>query len=80
MSYWVVGGEYIDTNFEAAAPGKELERHGPFENYKSAYEVWSSRAWATVDNALCRFRILKHDDDVNGEDHVRAPHELPHHN
>lgn len=58
MRYWVVGGEYKDATFTAMTAGKEEERHGPFASYEEAYKMWASRAWATVDNALMRFRIV----------------------
>ncbi len=78
MSYWVVGGEYADTTFEQPAAGKRIDRFGPFDNYKAAYEVWGAKAWATVDNCMCRFRIFKHDEDVNGSADVQDPHDAPH--
>ncbi len=56
--YWVVGGEYADMSFSKLAPGACEERHGPFATYKEAYEVWQSRARATIDDALVRFRIV----------------------
>ncbi|MBL8674075.1 MAG: DUF4170 domain-containing protein [Rhodospirillales bacterium] len=55
--YWVVGGEYADSTFTRLAPGKTLERHGPFATEAEAQKAWAGRAWATVDDALCRFRI-----------------------
>jgi hypothetical protein len=57
--YWVVGGEYSDATFTAIAAGAEEERLGPFASYDEAYKVWAARAWATVDNALTRFRIVR---------------------
>ena len=57
--FWVVGGEYSDTVFRTLAPGKTLERHGPFLTYKEAHGVWQARAWATVDDCHMRFRVLK---------------------
>ncbi|HZT21210.1 MAG TPA: DUF4170 domain-containing protein [Dongiaceae bacterium] len=54
--YWVVGGEYADTSFEATVGGPE-ERIGPFDSYEAAKAVWQARAWATVDNAQVRYRI-----------------------
>lgn len=59
MAYWVIGGEYTDTRFETPAPGKALERHGPFGSYEEALQVWAARAWATVDDAHARFRIVR---------------------
>ncbi len=58
MHYWVVGGEYKDTTFRELIPGKTEERLGPFASYEEAHKVWATRAWATVDNALMRFRIV----------------------
>jgi hypothetical protein len=62
MSYWVVGGEYRDATFTEMAPGAQKERLGPFATYEEAHKVWATRAWATVDNALMRFRIVRDDD------------------
>jgi hypothetical protein len=59
MAYWVIGGEYRDASFAALAPGTREERHGPFDSYDEAKKVWAARAWATVDNALMRFRIVE---------------------
>ena len=57
--YWVIGGEYADTRFERLAPGAHEERHGPFPTYDEAYRLWQSRARATIDDALVRFRIIE---------------------
>jgi hypothetical protein len=62
MGYWVVGGEYADARFAEIAPGATEERHGPFATYDEAHKVWSGRAWATVDNALMRFRVVTDDE------------------
>jgi Domain of unknown function (DUF4170) len=56
--YWVVGGEYADTSFAKIAAGKAEERLGPFEDYDAAHKAWAARAWATVDDANARFRIV----------------------
>jgi Domain of unknown function (DUF4170) len=64
MAYWVVGGEYRDATFTEMAPGAQKERLGPFASYEEAYKVWASRAWATVDNALMRFRIVRDDESA----------------
>jgi len=60
--YWVVGGEYRDTHFTEIAPGKSEERHGPFASYREAHAKWAERAWATVDDAHSRFRILREEE------------------
>lgn len=59
MGYWVVGGEYADTNFREVAPGKTEERYGPFESYAAAHRKWAERAFATIDDAHTRFRIIQ---------------------
>jgi len=57
--YWVVGGPYCDTHFAEPAAGGGEEWHGPFEDYNAAKMEWSRRAWSTVDDAMCRYRIEK---------------------
>jgi Domain of unknown function (DUF4170) len=59
--WWVVGGEYESTRFELLAPGKTEERYGPFDAYEAAHRKWAERAWATVDDAHARFRIVRED-------------------
>jgi len=59
MAYWVIGGEYRDGSFAELAPGTQKERLGPFATYDEAKKAWGTRAWATVDNALMRFRIVE---------------------
>jgi catechol 2,3-dioxygenase-like lactoylglutathione lyase family enzyme len=59
--YWVVGGEYRDTGFTEPAGGSE-QRLGPFADYESAKAEWQARAWASVDNALARWRIEEEGD------------------
>jgi hypothetical protein len=54
--YWVVGGRYADTHFTRSAGGVE-ERIGPFRSEREALDEWRRRAWATVDDALVRWRI-----------------------
>lgn len=59
--YWVIGGEYVDTSFRDLAPGKKEERYGPFPTYHEAYQEWSGRARATIDDATVRYRIVESD-------------------
>jgi hypothetical protein len=56
--YWVVGGVYKDTRFTEPAGGAEAW-YGPFDSYEAAKVEWGRRAWATVDDALARYRIEK---------------------
>ena len=57
--YWVVGGEYTDTQFSRVVDGTEEERLGPFDSYTAAHDAWQARAWATVDSATKRYRIVE---------------------
>ena len=57
--YWVIGGEYADTALRKLAAGKTEERIGPFNSYAAAKAAWQARAWATVDSANTRYRIVK---------------------
>jgi hypothetical protein len=59
--FWVIGGEYADTRFERPAEGAEERRYGPFASYEDAKAEWARLAWASVDNAHCRFRIEQED-------------------
>ena len=52
--FFVIGGEYEDITFTKLL---DEERHGPFENYDEAYDIWLSRSWATVDNCHNRYKI-----------------------
>lgn len=60
--YWVIGGEYKDTSFEAVAAGRE-ECFGPFDSFEQAKKEWARLAWSTVDNATTRYRIEAMDPD-----------------
>lgn len=55
--YWVVGGEYTDTNFTSLADGKKEVRKGPFSGYEEAKKVWQGMAWETVDDCLSHYHI-----------------------
>ena len=59
MAFWVIGGEYSDTSFTTLVPGTAAECLGPFQTYREAYTVWSTRARATIDDATVRFRIVE---------------------
>lgn len=58
MRWWVVGGRYRDTGFRETESGSE-SWIGPFESFEAAKTEWAARAWATVDDALSRYRIEK---------------------
>jgi hypothetical protein len=62
QKYWVVGGEYRDTQFKVPLAGKE-DWVGPFGSYDKAKAEWSRLAWATVDDAHTRYRIESLDPD-----------------
>lgn len=56
QQYYVIGGEYADTNFTVPAPGTELETHGPFSE-REAKLKWRELTGKTVDNAMVRYFI-----------------------
>lgn len=55
--YWVVGGEYTDTEFKDVVGGGEEERHGPYETYEAARRAWSALSMKYVDSAFVKYRI-----------------------
>lgn len=57
--YWVIGGEYTDTDFKTIRDGGEEQRIGPFSSYEDARDEWKSRSMAAIDDAYSRFRIEK---------------------
>lgn len=57
--FFVVGGDYIDTNFRNLAEGASEERYGPFETYEDAYHAWQERAWSSVDSCTKRYRVVE---------------------
>jgi hypothetical protein len=63
QSFWVVGGSYRDTSFREPVSGQE-NWYGPFASYDEAKAEWQRHAWATVDDAMSRFRI----EILNGTD------------
>lgn len=65
QSYYVVGGEYADTSFEALVGGGEPEVHGPFSE-QEATEFWRSITAKTIDNAMVRY-VLKAEEEVVGK-------------
>ncbi len=65
QQYYVVGGEYADTNFTVPAPGTELERHGPFSE-REAKICWRELTGKTVDNAMVRY-FLKASEQSNSK-------------
>lgn len=63
MAFWVIGGEYADTEFEKLAQGRAEERLGPFPTWEAARNAWASRAFATVDDCHSRYRIVEEADE-----------------
>ncbi len=56
-SWYVVGGEYADTDFCKLAPGQKLESYGPLPRAE-ARAVWRALTGKTVDNAMVRYNIV----------------------
>ena len=55
--YWVIGGNYADTEFDRMQDGGSEQKYGPFKTYEEAKAEWQRRAWGSVDNACARYRI-----------------------
>jgi hypothetical protein len=60
QQFWVVGGEYKDTNFRECVRGYE-QWFGPFTTYEAARNEWAKHAWSTLDDAHRRYRIERMD-------------------
>ncbi len=56
--YWVIGGEYTNTDFKTIKSGNE-DRHGPYTNKEDARSQWKALSMSDVDNAYVRYRIEK---------------------
>jgi hypothetical protein len=54
--WYVVGGEYSDTDFKTIAAGKSLETYGPFDR-QAALVKWREVTGKTVDNAMVRYDL-----------------------
>ena len=63
QKFYVVGGEFADTNFSVLAPGTSLERYGPFTE-REAKIRWRELTGKTVDNAMVRY-FLKASEQSN---------------
>jgi hypothetical protein len=57
QQFYVVGGEYADTNFSTPAAGSKLESHGPFYSEAEAQAFWRDITGKSVDNAMVRYFI-----------------------
>ncbi len=54
--FWVVGGEYRDTNFsEMSGPAEAL---GPFKHYDEALALWRTRSVDSRPEAHVRYSIV----------------------
>jgi hypothetical protein len=56
-SWYVVGGEYADTDFCTLSGDNKLESYGPFPR-PEALAVWRALTGKTVDNAMVRYNIV----------------------
>lgn len=54
--YWIVGGEYSDTDFQQIIPGTE-QISGPFTNRDAVEEEWRRMSERYRSQALMRFSI-----------------------
>lgn len=58
--YYVVGGEYADSDFHEIAAGKKLEVYGPFAR-QQALDFWRGITSQTIDSCLHRYDISRND-------------------
>lgn len=56
-TFWVVGGEYADTDFIVIVGGGAPERHGPYTTYEDAKHEWARVSWEHIDDAHVRYTI-----------------------
>jgi len=54
--YWVVGGEFLDTEF--AKLDGPAEAFGPYADYDDAYRMWEGRSVETKRHAHRRYTIV----------------------
>jgi len=55
QQYWVIGGEFRDTGFNALCA--KPDAHGPFASYEDAFKTWQDRSTATRSEAHVRYTI-----------------------
>jgi hypothetical protein len=55
--YWVIGGEYRDTDFDDMDPATSTV-HGPFRDYDEANRVWRERSMATRWQHNTRYAVV----------------------
>lgn len=63
VTFYVIGGEYADTNFSTLLPGTQLESYGPFATEREAKVRWRELTGKTVDNAMIRYFLKSTDAD-----------------
>ncbi len=56
--YWVVGGEYLDTEFDRIVDGTQ-QLVGPFQCRDMAMDEWKKLASATRSSCLTRYTIAE---------------------
>ena len=56
-TYWVVGGEYTDTDFIMIAGGGEPKRYGPYDDYERARHEWARLSREHIGDAHVRHTI-----------------------
>lgn len=64
--YFVVGGEYTDTTFQALGGDGTEQSFGPFSE-REAIDTWRSLTGKTVDNALIRY-FIRVENDMDNKD------------
>lgn len=57
QNFWVIGGEYTDTDFLEIAGGGMPQRHGPYPTYEDAKDEWARLSWQHFDDNHFRYTI-----------------------
>jgi hypothetical protein len=57
-NYWIIGGEYTDTNFSKMVE-ETRQVHGPFNRYEDALSLWHRLADKTRSICNARFVITR---------------------
>ena len=58
VKYWIVGGQYTNTDFDELIGGK-AEVRGPYRDRDDAVQAWGGLASATRHDCLARYSIAE---------------------
>jgi hypothetical protein len=58
IDYYVIGGEFMDTDFDVIVNNSYV-KYGPFSTYYQAEQVWLAKSKWQIDNALYKLEIVE---------------------